>query len=124
MIVGEVTPNREVVIRLELRGTSGVCVPVQAVLDTGFTEYLALPAAIVRQLGWPKIYTDRMMLADRSIVVFDVFDGVIDWHGQDRAIEVHAGGDVLIGMSLLYGSRLTVDVVDGGPLTIESLPVP
>ena len=33
-----------------------------------------------------------------------------------------ADGGPLVGMSLLYGSRVTLDVVDGGPITIEPLP--
>jgi hypothetical protein len=37
--------------------------------------------------------------------------------GQQRQID-----RPLIGMSLLYGSRVTLDVVDGGPVTIEPVP--
>jgi predicted aspartyl protease len=43
MISGIVTADREAIVRLHLRGTSGLGVDVEAVLDTGFTEYLSLP---------------------------------------------------------------------------------
>ena len=53
----------------------------------------------------------------------DVYDASIEWDGQVRPILVLEADDVpLIGMALLYGSRLTIDVVDGGAVTIEPLP--
>jgi hypothetical protein len=33
-----------------------------------------------------------------------------------------SGHEPLAGMSLIYGSRLTLDGVDGGSLTIDELP--
>jgi hypothetical protein len=35
---------------------------------------------------------------------------------------LEADGGALIGMALLYRSRLTLEVLDGGPVTIELLP--
>jgi hypothetical protein len=33
-----------------------------------------------------------------------------------------ADGGPLVGLSLLYGHRVTLDVVDGGRVSIEALP--
>jgi hypothetical protein len=50
-------------------------------------------------------------------------EAVVSWDGQDRNVMVlEANGGPLLGMSLLYGSRVTLDVVDGGPVTIQTLP--
>ena len=50
MIVGEVTPNREAILRLTLRGLGGQEAVVEAVVDTGFTEYLTLPEETIATL--------------------------------------------------------------------------
>nr|MBC8228759.1 clan AA aspartic protease [bacterium] len=45
------------------------------------------------------------------------------WHNQEREVLVlQADGGPLVGMSLLYGSRVTLDVVDGGDVIIDILP--
>jgi predicted aspartyl protease len=63
------------------------------------------------------------MLADGSIVRTRYYRATILWHGQPRPIMVlEANSDPLAGMSLLYGSRLVVDVVDGGTVTVQPLP--
>ena len=42
---------------------------------------------------------------------------------QERDILIlETDGGPLIGMALLYGYRVTPDVVDGGPVTIAVLP--
>ena len=44
------------------------------------------------------------------------------WEGQPRRMVAVAADDrPLVGMPLLSGSRVTLDVVDGGPVTIEPL---
>lgn len=45
------------------------------------------------------------------------------WHGAERDVFVlQAEGGPLIGMSLLYRSRLILDVVTDGDVTIDALP--
>ena len=53
MIIGEVTPEREAVIRLSVRGPGGQEAAVTAILDTGFTEYLTLSPTTVTALHLP-----------------------------------------------------------------------
>jgi predicted aspartyl protease len=62
MITGHVTADREAIVRLKLRGTNGVEAEVEAVLDTGFTEYLSLPQNWVTALALPLLFTDQMTL--------------------------------------------------------------
>lgn len=46
------------------------------------------------------------------------------WHGRQKEVLVSkVEGEPLVG-SLLHGSRLTVDVVEGGSATIEELQRP
>ena len=44
------------------------------------------------------------------------------WHGEPRIIEVvEADSEPLLGMELLLGNRVTLDVLEGGPVTIYPL---
>ncbi len=63
-----------------------------------------------------------MYLADGNPIRVRVFDGVMHWNGQEISIPVQeTDGDVLLGMSLLHGLRLYVDVMDGGNVTVNSI---
>ena len=49
--------------------------------------------------------------------------GAVQWEGQLREGTVLAAdGTPLVGMDLLAGSRLCLDLIEGGPVTIERLP--
>ena len=63
-----------------------------------------------------------MTLADGSIQMHDFYSVAVDWHGQQQTVLTYGTGDKpLIGMRLLTGNRVTLDVVEGGPVTIEPL---
>jgi hypothetical protein len=50
------------------------------------------------------------------------FHAFVEWHGTPReVIALAADGDPLIGMSLLRGSRLSIDVINGGEVRIDAL---
>ena len=121
MIQGTVTPDREAVISLKVYGPKGE-EEIQAVVDTGFTDDLTLPAEIIRRLGLSLRGSMPASLADGSVVTLGVYRAELDWGDKRLGILVlEADGDPLAGMSLLYGSRLLVEVVDGGLVSIESL---
>lgn len=64
----------------------------------------------------------RATLGDGSMVVLDLYLATVSWHVQEREVLVlQAEGGALVGMSLLYGSRVVLDVVDGGEVTIATL---
>lgn len=108
---------------LTVLGPNGQQQEVSAILDTGYTEYLTLPPATITALDLPYLYSLPMYLADGSPIRVRVFDAVVRWMGQERSIPIQeTDGDVLLGMSLLYGSRLLVDVVDGGDVTVSNIP--
>jgi predicted aspartyl protease len=51
MIRGAVNARHEAIVRLRVRGPSGVELDVDAIVDSGFTSSLTLPAAMVTALG-------------------------------------------------------------------------
>jgi clan AA aspartic protease len=122
MIAGEVRSSREATIQLQVRGI-GVVEELDAAIDTGFNDFLALPPAWVSRLWLPWVTQTDVTVADGSRRSVNAFTGFVSWNG--RLIEVlvlELGAGPLVGMALLYGSRLTIDVVDGGRVTIEALP--
>ena len=123
MITGQITANREAVVKLEIRSTQGTSAEVEFVLDTGFSEFLTLPPTLIFALALPLRTTTPMYLADGSRIAVNVYDAVVVWDGAERLVGVHSvHGGALLGMSLLYGSRLLLDAVDGGPVTITPIP--
>ena len=62
------------------------------------------------------------MLADGTTIRLEAYLASVDWHGQAREVLIsQSAGIALVGMSLLDGSRLTLNVSDGGDVTIEKL---
>ena len=96
---------------------------VEAVVDTGFNGYLALPSDLIHQLGAPATEPVDMGLATDLVVTVDSFEGIVLWRGERRSVEIlEAEGDPLIGTALLWDSLLTAEMTDNGAVTIGPLP--
>jgi clan AA aspartic protease len=123
MIAGMITPYREAEILLQVRGPSGSEETITAVIDTGFNENLTLPPPVVARLGLAYRGPVRATLADGRVTILRNYRAVVIWNGRPRDITVlEADSASLAGMALLYGSRVTLDVIDGGAVTIAPLP--
>lgn len=122
MIMG-VVKSDEARIRLQVKGLRGRVQEVDAVLDTGFTASLTLPPAMVAALGLRWRSTDRFTLGDGSECVFDAYVAVVEWDGKVRTILVNeADADPLVGMRLLRGHELKMQVRARGKVSIKRLP--
>ena len=111
-------------MRVIIKGGEGRASEVEAVLDTGFSEYLSLPHGLIDALLLPYLRTDDAILSDGSVVDCSVHEATVVWDGQERVIPVHSSttGEALIGMSLLLGQLVTLPVVNGGTVTITTIP--
>jgi clan AA aspartic protease len=122
MIQGTVTADREAVIILAVIGSDGGARSVEAVIDTGFNGELTLPKEIAEALALPLVGNRRAELADGNSITLDVYFAKVRWGDQDREVlALQTDGGPLIGMSLLAGHRVVMDVVTGGELTISPL---
>lgn len=123
MIAGAVNRQWEAVVPLRVRGPGGTELDVDAVVDSGFTASLTLPAAVVVALGLTGQSVSGAMLADGSIRQFDIYAAEVGWDGGWRPVFVSALGDeVLLGMGLLARHELRIAVAPGGAVEITPLP--
>jgi clan AA aspartic protease len=123
MITGAVNADLEAIVRLVVRGPGGQEQEIPAVVDTGFNAFLTLPPALIAALGRTKIGLGRVTLADGSEGLSDIYEATVIWDGRPRTIEADAADTAcLLGMALLDGHELRVQVVDGGSVTIDRLP--
>lgn len=120
MIQGEVNNDRLAVVPLRLVSREDKYIDEIAVIDTFFSGYLSLPLERIRSLNWPFAERRSYSIADDTLVNFDLYEGTVFWNEEKSAILIVAAeGPPTIGMGLLYGSWLTIDVVDGGRVTIS-----
>jgi predicted aspartyl protease len=117
-----VSGGREAVIPLTIMGASGDSHEIEAVMDTGFTGHLTLPPESIRSLSLVAQGFVEANLADGSTTTLDVYEANVLRHGEYiRAPVYETEGGSLAGMSLLSGSRLTVDAIPGGEVTIRPI---
>jgi clan AA aspartic protease len=122
MITGQVR-GREAVIPLSVRRPGGHWVQLEAVVDTGFTEFIILPPSEIASLALPYRTDMPMVLGDGAVVSMRVFTVVVSWDGTEITIPVQeSGGGTLVGMSLLHGHDVHLQVGDGGPVSISRSP--
>ena len=123
MIEGTVTARREAVVDLLIQGSNGRAVEIEAVVDTGFGGSLTLPVALVSQLALPYSHASQVTLADDTSAELPIHRVNVLWDGQPRTIRAHiTGSRPLIGMLLLDGYSLRVDVKVGGRVVIDAAP--
>ena len=123
MIVGQVNSRLEAIVPLRVRGPGGIELDLKAVLDSGYTGSLTLSAETIAALALVRQSGGMAMLADRSTRPFDIFAAEVAWDGGWRPVLVTAvGGETLLGMRLLRGRELRIEVEPGGTVAIAPLP--
>ena len=123
MIEGVVNDAYEAVVTLSLRGPAGQSQDIEAVIDTGYNGFLTLPTMLVAELRLPFAYIGRAFLANDDEVSFDVHDVTVLWDGQPRHIKADATGSTpLVGMLLLDGHNLNIEVENNGRVVIQPKP--
>jgi clan AA aspartic protease len=94
---------------------------IDAVIDTGFSGFLTLPAAIIAALDLTWKGRDVATLGDGTRCIFDVYIATVIWDGQYREIDINESEtNPLIGMQLLRGYDLRMRIIEGGTVVIEA----
>lgn len=123
MIIGAVMGNGDPVIQISVRDAGGQDVPINFILDTGYTGYLALPPRWVNRLQWTPTGVTLMRFADNSEAQTTTYDEIILWDGMERIVTIaELDGDPLIGTDLLYDHEVIIQFINGGRVTVTRLP--
>ncbi len=118
---GAVNAAHEAVLTISLEGLAGEAQEIAAVVDTGFTGFLTVTPALAVELALPFEGTARATLADGSETTFPYYRVAVLWDGRTRYVEADAADTTpLVGMRLLDGYNLYVEVEDGGRVVIEA----
>ena len=125
MIKGKVSGDQRALVTVEILDSTGRFQPVEAILDTGFTGYLTLPQESIRQLGLRPVGQRTFELANGDLFDFQVYLGSVSWHGIPNDVLVLESDSIpLLGMTLLWGSRVSIEAVADGEVIIEELAPP
>jgi len=120
MMTGTVTADREILLSLNLLAADGSNVSVQAMLDTGFNGFLTLPPSLLQLMTARLIGTRRAELGDGRITEFRAFMVTVVWHdGPREVLAIASETTPVVGMSLLWGSRVAFDAQEDGAVTVE-----
>ena len=122
MIEGKVSRNRQATVNIEVADVQGRFQVLEAVFDSDFTGYLTLTADTIQQLELPPVGHRKSELANGELPDFEAFLATLSWHGLRRdALVLKSDSTQLLGMALIWGSRVTLDAMTGGNVAIEAL---
>jgi clan AA aspartic protease len=122
MITGSVLPDGQAVVAVLVRGPTHQVARVQAVIDTGFTDFLSLPVSAIAKLGLLRQDEGSCVLADGSRAPMNIYAAEIEWMGVWRPILViEVDANALLGTAMIRGCLLTIEMVDGGRVEIRPL---
>jgi clan AA aspartic protease len=122
MITGSINTSLKASLRLTVRGPLGRRGRIAAVIDTGFNGALTLPLNVITELGLPWVQSDEVELGGGSLTECDFYAGVVVWDRRTHSILVaEADTTPLVGMKLMQGFELKMNVERRGQVTIKPL---
>ena len=121
MIAG-VFSDREARVPLVVVGPSGQEQGVAAIVDTGFSGYLTLPVSVIEALELPWLGRGRALVGDGSRQAFDLYAATVVWDDEPLPVQVASTEtEPLLGIGMMYGHELRIQVVEDGAVSIEAL---
>lgn len=115
MIQGRFGDQEQLFFEIELITADGLELPVDAMLDTGFSDWLAIDKQDLEEFDWVYLGERNMQLA-KGEAKFDIYAGKVRIDGQEFNIPVYAGdgvSELLLGRQWLKNRRLVVDFPAG-----------
>jgi clan AA aspartic protease len=123
MIRGAVNARDQAVVRLRVRGPTGAETDIDAMVDTGFNGSLTLPDGVIATLGLARVSGGQALLADGSVRQVEIYAAEVEWvSGWVPVLVSTVGDEPVVGMHLMAGHELRIDVVRGGAVKITQLP--
>ncbi len=130
MIQGIVNADFEPIISLFICHSDGkvhqyqAIIDNQAIINTGFNGWLSLPPELIAFLNLKWKRRGRAILGDGSECVFNVYEAIVVWDGDYLTIPIdEADSEPLVGMSLMEGYQLVVQVMEESGVEIRRIKV-
>jgi clan AA aspartic protease len=121
-VISGIVTDRQATVALTLLLPNGSRIPIEFVIDTGFTGELCLPMEAVSLMGLTFRHDTQANLADNSEVLLALHEATILWDGAEREVLVIATGRrPLLGTALLDEQELVIQFTEGGLVTIDEL---
>jgi predicted aspartyl protease len=117
---GRIDARRQAQLPITIRGPWGT-VTLEAIVDTGFGGFLALPEDSIHRLGLRPDGAALMQSAGGQLDFRDTYRVQVDWqNGQRRGHAIASSlPAALVGTELLVGSRVTLDYGPAKSVEIE-----
>lgn len=112
MIQGKFGDNNELLFELELITGEGLELSIEAILDTGFSDWLVIDKQDIQGLGWFFV-TEETMKMVKGDASFTLYLGTVKLDNQIHNIPIHVGegiNEVLLGRKWLENRKLIVDI--------------
>ncbi|MCU0536525.1 MAG: hypothetical protein MUD14_21770 [Hydrococcus sp. Prado102] len=101
MIQGRFGDKGELYFEIDLIAADRTIIPVEAMLDTGFTELMAINKQDIEDLDWSYFAKEELLTA-QGLANFDIYTGKIIVDEQEFEIPVFAGDNI---QEILLGSQ-------------------
>jgi clan AA aspartic protease len=101
MIEGRFGSKGELFFEIELITGDGLSFPVEAMLDTGFTEFLAINQQDLDALGWRYLDKEELQTA-KGLSTFDIYLGKVLLDEREFEIPISVGNEI---QEILLGSQ-------------------
>ena len=121
-MISGVFSDREARLPLVVQGPNGEEQGVAAILDTGFSGFLTLPASVIEALGLPWLGRGQALVGDGSHQAFDLYAATVLWDDSPRTVQVASTEtEPLLGIDMIYGHEVRIQIVEDGAVAIEKL---
>lgn len=122
MIIGRVNSEGQPIVPIVIAGANGRERKLECLLATDFPGEMMLPKEEVAALGLPPTGTGVVGYPPGSPAEAPTHQADILWCGEKRTVTVCAyGHGPVIGMGMLRDSRVRIQFIEGGPISVESL---
>ena len=107
-------------LTLELPITTGTTRGFDFILDSGFEGDLTLPPDLLPGLDMSYAGELPFALADLTLRTRPVYQILLEWQGEERIAAIVAmEGNPLLGVGLLRGNLVQMEMDEGGEVTVE-----
>lgn len=85
---GYISENREPILSIDIFDRRERLRRLEAIVDTGFDDFLALPSHLAGSLGLPRLGTMAMRIATEQTEWFNTYSAAVRWCGTRLPIRV------------------------------------